>query len=256
MTSPLPNFSNCLFTLALILLSVKSNAQGSCQSAYDNNFNNNTTANQYWPGPAPIPLNTNINGIISSGSDMDYYKFYITTGGTISVSLTNLPANYNLRLCNSNGSSIAQSSASGTTNENINYTVTSNTWYFALVLPKSSNVFNANACYTLRVSTGTATMPEAPDSEGLNDLVKKVDVELYPNPASDQVTIDYTAFTVSGQATLKLINSLGQELLTQPILQSRTTLNVSELPSGGLYHIIITNPEQALPIYRKLLINR
>jgi hypothetical protein len=256
MTSPLLNFSNCLFTIALILLSVKSNAQGSCQSAYDNNFNNNTTANQYWPGPAPIPLNTNINGIISSGSDVDYYKFYITTGGTISVSLTNLPANYNLRLCNSNGSSIAQSNASGTANENINYTVTSNTWYFALVLPKSSNGFNANACYTLRVSTGTATMPEAPDSEGLNDLVKKVDVELYPNPASDQVTIDYTAFTVSGQATLKLINSLGQELLTQPILQSRTTLNVSELPSGGLYHIIITNPEQALPIYRKLLINR
>ena len=256
MKKPLPNFSACCLLAAMVTFSLKTMAQTACQSSYDNTFNNNTTVTQYWPGPAPIPLNTNINGIISAGNDLDYYKFYITTGGTISVSLTNLPANYNLRLCNSNGSTIAQSNANGTANENINFTVTSNTWYFALVVPRNSNTFNTTACYTLRVSTGTAAMPEAPDSKGLNDEVKQAAIELYPNPASDEVTIEYAPFEVSGRATLKLLNSLGQEVLSQSILSAKTTLDLSELPSGGLYHIIIYDSQQALPASRKLLINR
>jgi hypothetical protein len=99
-------------------------------------------------------------------------------------------------------------------------------------------------------------MHEAPDSEGLNDEVKRAAIELYPNPASDELTIEYAPFEVSGRATLKLLNSLGQEVLSQSILSAKTTLDLSKLPSGGLYHIIIYDSQQALPASRKLLINR
>ena len=75
-------------------------------------------------GAATIPFNTDIKGLVNPSNDNDYYKFVITTGGTITMTLTTLPANYHLRLLNSSGSTLQTSSNSGTTNETINRTVT------------------------------------------------------------------------------------------------------------------------------------
>jgi len=255
MKKPLPNFSACCLLAAMVTFSLKTMAQTACQSSYDNTFNNNTTVTQYWPGPAPIPLNTNINGIISAGNDLDYYKFYITTGGTISVSLTNLPANYNLRLCNSNGSTIAQSNANGTANENINFTVTSNTWYFALVVPRNSNTFNTTACYTLRVSTGTAAMPEAPEEEFLPEL-KVSDFEVYPNPADNQVIIDYPNLNPTSGAAIKLLNALGQEVISTALTTSRMQLDLSGITAGGMYYLTIVDPELGAMLSKKIILQR
>lgn len=253
MKKPLPNFSACCLLAAMVTFSLNTMAQTACQSSYDNTFNNSITVTQYWPGPAPIPLNTNINGIISAGNDLDYYKFYITTGGTIAVSLTNLPANYNLRLCNSNGSTIAQSNANGTANENINFTVTSNTWYFALVVPRNSNTFNTTACYTLRVSTGTAAMPEAPEEEFLTEL-KVSDFEVYPNPADNQVTIEYPNLNPTSGAAVKLFNALGQEVISTALTTSRMQLDLSGITAEGMYYLTIDDRELGAMLTKKIIL--
>ena len=75
----------------ILLLSALSNflhAQSTCRSAYDTNTNNVYSPTSYFPGPMPVPLNTDIYGTIDSGTDVDYYKFNITTSGSIRMSLS------------------------------------------------------------------------------------------------------------------------------------------------------------------------
>jgi hypothetical protein len=122
----------------------------SCASTLDNAANNTSA------GAAVIPFNTNVTGLINVGSDVDLYRFTITTGGTITMTLTTLPANYHLRLISANGTTVvATSSNAGTTNETISRTVTAGV-YFARVYPGNTSTFNATRCYTLRVALGTA----------------------------------------------------------------------------------------------------
>jgi hypothetical protein len=65
---------------------------------------NGTTA-----GAATIALNTDVKGLINPKGDNDYYRFVIGTGGTITVSLTTLPADYQLALLNSSGTTLQSS---------------------------------------------------------------------------------------------------------------------------------------------------
>jgi hypothetical protein len=57
-----------------------------CQSSYDVSTNGSSN------GAATIPFNTDITGLINPAGDNDYYRFVISTGGTATITLTNLPA--------------------------------------------------------------------------------------------------------------------------------------------------------------------
>ncbi|MBK8659490.1 MAG: fibronectin type III domain-containing protein [Bacteroidetes bacterium] len=89
-------------------------ATGTCTNNYEsNNSRNSATA---------IAVNTNINSMLATSTDNDYFKFSNTsTQKNIYVTLSNLPADYDLRLYNSKGSLLATSQASGTTGEGIKY---------------------------------------------------------------------------------------------------------------------------------------
>jgi hypothetical protein len=106
-------------------------------------------------GAAAISLNTDVNGTISPKNDIDHFKFTINSYGTITVWLTNLPANYNLVVLNSSGTQIGISQNNGNQNESISLSVAAGV-YYAKVFPKG-NANSATSCYTLRVQTITAT---------------------------------------------------------------------------------------------------
>lgn len=129
-----------------------SQAVSACRSLYDSNSNNSYTETAYFPGPMTIPLNTDIAGSIDAQTDVDYYKFIPAVTGPVSITLANLPANYDLRLVNSLGTTITTSARSGTTSEFINFMATGGITYFALVYPNNRRTFSASACYVLRVS--------------------------------------------------------------------------------------------------------
>ncbi len=90
---------------------------GACPGIYDTGTNGTTG------GAATIPLNTDVLGTVSVRGDNDYYRFVITTGGTITISLTALPANYDLALLNGSGATLQTSANNGTASETINTTV-------------------------------------------------------------------------------------------------------------------------------------
>lgn len=218
-------------------------AQTTCASAYDNSFNNSHIGTHYFPGPFAIPLNTDINGRIEVASDIDYYKFYITTGGTITLTLRNLPANYNLNLVNSQGKPIATSARAGTSSETINFTAASNTEYFALVYPVNNKTFNARSCYTLRVATGTATRMSAPIIEGAS---------VYPNPASSVLNLRLD--NLNSIAQIRIMNTMGVIVLQQNTNQNMTPINLKNIPAG-MYMIDVINTD-GTTIYRSKFVRQ
>ena len=195
----------------------------SCSSVYDVSTNGSIS------GAATIPFNTDVKGLINPSNDNDYYKFVITTGGTITMTLTTLPANYHLRLLNSSGSTLQTSSNSGTTNETINRTVTAGT-YYARVYPSNSNQWNATNCYTLRVNLGTATKGD--------DLITAKPVIVFPNPVTK--TMNVSIPDIQGMADIRVFDIYGKLVQQRSTSQSNTQLDLSSLPSG-MYLVKVMN---------------
>ena len=190
----------------------------SCQSTLDASTNGTTA------GAAVIPFNTNTTGLISPAADVDNYKFTITTAGTITITLTTLPANYHLKLLNSLGTQVAISSNSGTTSETINYTAAAGI-YFAQVYGNNTTVNSATTCYTLKVQKGTATK---------SNWTANNQIEVFPNPVQSILNIDFTGF--EGISEIQLYDINGNQVMNKKTSQMKTQLDVSKL-SGGIYLI-------------------
>ncbi len=189
-----------------------------CPGPYDVSTNGNRS------GAATIPLNTDVKGLINPSNDNDYYKFIITTGGTITMTLTTLPSNYQLALQNSSGSVLQSSTNSGTTNETINRTVSAGT-YYARVYPSGSSNWNASSCYMLRVQTGTASKME-------DDVAVSYDknVSLYPNPANQSLNVYIE--DLQTRAEIRIYDASGKVVLQKMTSSMNTGLDISEIPTG------------------------
>ena len=200
-----------------------------CPGSLDVSTNGNAT------GAAQIDLNTDVYGTIGVRGDNDYYKFVITTGGTITISLTTLPADYQLNLLSSNGSTLLQSSANGgTASETINTSLTAGT-YYVRVYPKNNGAFNAGNCYTLRVQAGTASRM-SPENVYLDNQLR-----VLPNPTVSSARLSFKT-TADGTATVSVINQTGAVVLTKRIAvnagNNANELNVNGL-GGGVYFVKI-----------------
>ena len=71
-----------------------------------------------------------------------------------------------------------------------------------------------------------------------NTATYESNINIYPNPANDQITIDFGNLDNVEDWNIKIINILGQEVLSQPMNTDK--INVSEL-SKGVYIIRISD---------------
>jgi len=196
-----------------------------CASTLDNSTNGTTA------GAATIPFNTNVTGLISPSGDVDNYKFVITTGGTITITLGTLPGDYDLKLLNSSGTQLAISQAGGTTSESISRTMTAGTYYAQVYGYNGAN--SATSCYTLRVQLGTASRMA---TDVITSNVQKV--EVYPNPATQVVNLNLTGFT--GKSDVSLFDVNGRMVLTRLVNTVNSQFDISALPKG-IYMMRIKN---------------
>lgn len=100
---------------------------------------------------APIALPASINAQIASSSDVDYYSFTLDQTANIVMSLSNLPADYDLRLLNAGGGQLAISQNGGTNSESINYANAPSGTYYAHVYGYQGASSNTQ-CYLLTVN--------------------------------------------------------------------------------------------------------
>ncbi len=192
----------------------------SCISTYDISTNGTTS------GAAAVPFNTNITGLISPTGDIDNYKFVITTGGTITASLTTLPGDYDLKLLNSAGTQVGISQNGSTTSESISYTAAAGTYYAQVY--GYNGATSSTSCYTLKVALGSAT--KAGDATPLYSSKKILSV--YPNPVQNKLNVNLTGF--EGVSEIRLFDINGKQVATQRTAQINSQIDISKL-SKGMY---------------------
>ena len=118
-------------------------ASGGCPDALEPN---NSTA-----APGIITLPASINALIASSTDADYYRFTLSATSNISIGMSNLAGDYDVRLLNSGGTQLAISQAGGTTSESITYNNAAAGTYYVHAYGYNG-AFSATQCYLLTVS--------------------------------------------------------------------------------------------------------
>lgn len=203
---------------------------GTCPSTYD------VSTNGTLSGAATIPFNTDIKGLISPSGDLDYYKFVITTGGTITITLGTVPADYDLRLYNSAGTQLASSVLGGTSSETINYTAAAGTYYVRVEGYSGAN--SSTVCYTLKVALGTAT------KEG--DLIVSNDrsarVQVFPNPTPGHLNIQIPGN--DGRSEIRITDIFGRTIMQQRSNLVNTRMNIARLAAGVYMVKVVRNGEE------------
>jgi hypothetical protein len=209
-----------------------------CQSAYDNSTNGTTA------GAALIPFNTNITGLISPTGDFDHYRFVITNAGTITLTLTTLPGDYDVKILNNAGTQVAISQNGGTTSETINYTAAAGTYYAQVYGYNGAN--SATTCYTLKVQLGTASNQELPVTKN------EARVKLFPNPVSDKLSVYLVGDNSPKHLTVTDLG--GRVIYKQQLNDMFTTLDLKKLPKA-VYYVKITQADGKLLHSEKVVKN-
>ncbi len=217
-------------------------ATTTAQSCSDNYEPNNTNG-----GARTIAANGTITGRIASATDVDWFKFANTSATpNIRVTLSNLPANYNMKLYRASGL-LATSANAGTTNEQITYyssTVSSN---YKVNVYGASGAYNATACYTLTVQLSNTTFPSGNLPDGIDEVRPEATggVQVFPNPANALLNIIIPAGEETAQVDLldamgRTVNTLRSQALNA---DQRFLIDISTMESG-LYFVRSTRGMQ------------
>ncbi len=195
-----------------------------------------------------ISVNTDIKGLISPSSDNDYFKFNNTVATpNIKITLTTLPANYNVKLIKSG--TLATGSNSGVTDETIIYN-TSIIGTYKVKVYGVSGANNATSCYTLKVQlnstpfrisnfdNNTATEEVSIITEQNQDEI----ISAYPNPVKDILNIKFNSLE-EGKVGIKVLDVLGRTVIesqrTVATGMNNFELSMSQL-IDGIYFIGVT----------------
>jgi hypothetical protein len=189
-----------------------------CQSVYDASTNGTTA------GAAVVPFNTNTTGLVSPSGDIDNYKFVITTAGTITITLTTLPADFDLKLLNSAGTQVGISQNGSTTGETISYTAAAGTYYAQVYGYSTAN--SATTCYTLKVTLGTATKP----GDLIPEFSNKKMLEVFPNPAQNRLNINLSGY--KGVSEIRVYDVNGKQVVTQQATSINSQMDISKWAKG------------------------
>jgi hypothetical protein len=229
---------------------------GSCSDQYE--------ANNTRSAAKVIPTNTTFTAQIATSSDVDWYRFSNTSSRRrIKIEMTTLPADYDVRLYRGNSNTILGiSENAGTTDELIIYntnTVANN--YYAYVYGWNG-AFSNTQCYTFRVSLSSSNWRTDGSTDGevteieVPVMFENVAFGMFPNPATDQLTVEVPMENES-DVQVSVLDPSGKVALQQHRLltkgDNQMTLDVSSLPNG-VYFVQVRNGETSST--RKLAVQR
>lgn len=118
--------------------------------------NDNEPANNTFSNAPALVLNTDKLSQIGTSGDEDYWKITLNTPQNLTVSLSTLPADYDLRFYNSTGVQIGSSLLGGTSSESIPLPNQAAGTYYARVYGYNG-ANSSSQCYTLKVTTSAAS---------------------------------------------------------------------------------------------------
>jgi hypothetical protein len=166
-----------------------------------------------------------------------------STAKNIRVTLSNLPADYDLRLYNSAGTLLSTSANGGNAVDQIKYNNAPVGTYYIRVYGYK-RVFNATACYRLRADRASTAFKQQEETDEFSSLNESV-LELFPNPTNDglfYVTMDNEDV---GIGLVTVTDASGKVIQKLPIIKDeqffKTVLDVNANGSGCYFVTIELN---------------
>jgi hypothetical protein len=128
-------------------------------------------------------------------------------------------------------------------------------WNRALTPSEVTQLYNQNQCSTNITVTDTLIINVGQLSY-TNPIAYANNIIIAPNPASTQININFNNITDLNGGTLKVINSLGQEVATTPITTSGTnsTMQLATWGGTGMYFVQIINPQGQIVDIKKIIL--
>ncbi|MCK9400048.1 MAG: SBBP repeat-containing protein, partial [Bacteroidales bacterium] len=203
---------------------------GGCPDNYEPNGSMATAS--------PIPVNTYITALIGSNGDNDWFSFSTTNiAKNINITLTDLPADYNIRLYKSSGILIGSSSSTGTTPESIIYNTTKSGTYYIWVGGLTSDTYDPVNCYTLKASISSSSYRST--EADINDSDVTEELTVYPNPSNS--TFNFRLQTASKElVTLQLFDISGRLVQEYQSLSPDEIITAGDNLENGVYVAVIT----------------
>ena len=208
-----------------------------CSDIYESN-NTSSTAKT-------IQTNVDINALIGSTTDVDWFKFTTVSPNTkIKITLGNLPGDYDIRLYNSSLSQLSISQNGGTTSETIIRNTTSAATYYIKVYGYSG-ANSSSQCYALRVNvSGTNFRTDSPQPEEQIVSAGVInEFSVYPNPVKDIVFVNYNSLS-NENLSLRVFDLMGRTIksIAEDAVEgyNKFSIDLSGLP-GGVYFVELNN---------------
>jgi len=223
----------------------QSSGGGGCTDVYEANETRNAAKS--------ISVGQAITAKIGSATDKDYFKFNNTsTAKNIKIDLTNLPADYDVRLYKG-ATQVGISENGGTLDEQIIYNTTSAATTYYVYVYGYNGVFNNSVCYTLQASLSSSNWRSSGATDGAVEeieipvLVEDAPFGLFPNPANNQVTVE-VPMEADADVAVTILDPAGKSVAQQHRTlgkgDNRMLFDVSRLPSG-VYFVQVRNGENA-----------
>lgn len=207
----------------------------SCTDSYE--------ANNSLSAAKSILVNTNITALLNTTTDVDWFKFSNTsTAKNIRVTLSNLPADFDLKLYNSAGTLLYTSANGGNTTEQIKYNNAPVGTYYIQVYGYNG-AFNANSCYTLRADISSIAFKQVEGAEETAEIPQTEFIDVYPNPTNGSFTYLIDSEMI-GEYSVTVTDSYGRIVYLDKINKDEQILKNTvalENSSEGIYFVSLVN---------------
>ena len=173
-----------------------------------------------------------------------FWEIYIDANRTASSQIGNITNNsnvYNLGAMPSGGSNGSFWPFQGMLDD-IGF------WNRPLTQQEITDLYDSNSsdeCLTMTINTGVlSTNPVAYNST----------VNIYPNPANDQITIDCGNLDNVEGWNIKITNMLGQEVFSQPMNTQQYVIPLNTWTGQGMYFVKIINAQNEVVNIKKIVL--
>ena len=191
-----------------------------------------------------IPVNTDISAMINTMSDRDYFKFNNSSSQPhIKVTLTNLPADYDLKLYSADGTLISTSQNNGNAAECLQYNNAPVGAYYIAVYG-NNNAYNATDCYTLKASLAATAWADENQTTGVTDMKAEIQYNVYPNPNNGRFHLMISTSELLSKVTVKVMDMIGNTIHLDEYenMEGLYTYEINlQGVAPGVYNVVITD---------------
>jgi hypothetical protein len=125
-------------------------------------------------------------------------------------------------------------------------------WNRALSQQEITDLYNGNICY--QTITVTDTLLINTGITGFNPITYENTLRVWPNPTNDHITIDAGNLNVMNGYSIRITNSLGQQMFQSAINQQQFYLDLSTWTGNGMYFLNLIDPSGNIIDIKKIVL--